>query len=180
MADEKDAKEKEAAPAAPKKILGMPLPQLAFAVLNLIVVLGGLAYTIQISLLYKKPAITESQVQEEIKKKLVKKVEPENGFFTESYSELIINLKGQQGGKPHFVQTEVAIACGSEKCLQQIKENKAKVLDAIQTVISQRSFTELGSLEAKFRIKHEIQTMVNSWLKDTAVTDVLFTTFLVM
>ncbi len=183
MADEKPAadasadKEKEA-PAGPKMIMGMPLPQFAFVAGNLLVMLGGLGFIVWASLLYKKPAITETQVVQKITKEATK-VQVGDGFFAESYPEMTITLKSPQGGKNHYATVEVTLICGSESCFQQVKANKAKIEDAIQTGISSRSYTELGSLEVKFRVKHEILGKVNSFLKDAAIVDVLFTSFLV-
>lgn len=179
MADAKDSKAEDAAPAGPKMIMGFPLPIFAFFAANLLITLGALGYITQISLFYTKPAITETQVQKEITKKVTKHTEEETGFFTENYPEMQINLRGQQGGKLHFAVIEVSIACGSENCLGQVKENKAKIQDAIQMAISKRTYTELGTLDTKFRIKHEILDQVNSWLKNTAATDILFTQFIV-
>lgn len=180
MADEKSAEKKDEAPAGPKMILGMPMPQFLFVVINTLVMLGGLGFIVWASLLYKKPAITDAQVVQEIVKKAEEpKIQIGDGSFFESYPEMMITLKGQQGGKIHYVSVEVAIRCGTEECLNQVKGNKAKIEDAIQTAISSRTYTELGSLDVKFRVKQDIMTRVNSTLKDTAIADVLFTSFLV-
>lgn len=178
MADEKP--EKEEAPAGPKMILGLPLPQFAFLAVNILVMLAGLGFIVWASLLYKKPPITDEQVVKEITKKAAKPVEENNGVFVENYPEMTITLKSQQGGKTHYAVVEVSLVCGSEKCLSQVKANRAKIEDAIQTSLSSRSYGELGSLEVKFRVKHEIAGRVNGFLKDAAVVDVLFTNFLVM
>lgn len=181
MADENaNEAQKEEAPAGPKMILGMPLPQFLFVLINTLVMLGGLGFIVWASLLYKKPAITNEQVVQEITKKAEEpKLQTGDGMFFESYPEMTITLKGQQGGKNHYVTAEVSLRCGSEECLNQVKANKAKIEDAIQTAISSRTYTELGSLEVKLRVKHEIMSRVNSFLQGTAVVDVLFTSFLV-
>lgn len=183
MADEKAPAEgaEAAAPAGPKMIMGLPLLTLIFAVLNVAVMGGGLYYVIFVNLLYKKPAITDEQVVNEIKKKeeSKKKLLDENGYFTENYAETVITLRSEQGGKPHYATVELSLVCGSENCISQLKGNKAKVEDVFQTAIGSRSYTELSSLDVKFRMKHEILSRINSILKDTAVTDVLFTNFLV-
>lgn len=181
MADEKAAEgKKEEAPAGPKMILGMPLPQFLFVVINILIMLGGLGFIVWASLLYKKPAITNDQVVKEIVKKVEEpKLQVGTGFFAESYPEMTITLKGQQGGKVHYATVEVSIVCGSEECVAQVRNNKAKIEDAIQNGLSSRTYTELGSLEVKFRVKHEIMSKVNGFLKDTAIIDVLFTSFLV-
>ena len=92
---------------------------------------------------------------------------------------MTITLRGEQGGKSRYATMESALVCGSESCKAQVEENKAKVLDIIQTVVSARSYTELTSLESKFRLKHEILNQINSFLKDTAAVDFLFTNFLI-
>jgi flagellar FliL protein len=184
MADEKAAegegKEKEEAPSGPTMILGMPLPQFLFVVVNALVMLGGIGFITWASLLYKKPAITNEQVEQAIKQEAEKpKIQVGDGYFVEAYSEMTITLRSIPGGKNHYATVEAALVCGSEDCLAQVKGNKAKIEDAIQTAISARSYTELGSLETKFRVKHEIQNKVNSFLEGTAIVDVLFTSFLV-
>lgn len=180
MADEKSEEKKDEAPAGPKMILGLPMPQFLFVVINALVMLGGLGFIVWASLLYKKPPITDEQAVKEIVKKAEEpKIVIGDGTFIESYSEMMITLKGQQGGKIHYVSVEAAIQCGSEACLNQVKANKAKIEDAIQSAISARTYTELSSLDVKFRVKQDIMTRVNSTLKDTAIVDVLFTSFLV-
>ena len=182
MADEKtpEGEQKESAPEGPKMILGLPLPLFGFAVANVLVMLAGLGFIIQAALLYKKPPITDDQVVREIQKKEEKEqIVIGDGFFTEDYPEMTITLRGQQGGKNRYATVEVSVVCGSDVCLNQVKGNKAKIEDAIQTVIGNRSYTELGSLDVKFRVKHEILGKVNSFLDKTAATDLLFTNFVV-
>jgi flagellar basal body-associated protein FliL len=182
MADEKspDGAKKDDAPAGPKLIMGIPLPTVIFAVLNLIVMGAGLAFIIQAALLYKKPPITDSQAIKEIQKKEEKEtIVLGDGFFTESYPEMTITLRGQRGGKNRYATVEVSVVCGSEVCLNQVKGNKAKIEDAIQTAVGSRSYTELSSLETKFRVKHEILSAINGFLEKTAAIDILFTNFVV-
>ena len=181
MAEEKKGEgEKEAAPEGPKKIMGLPLPQFLFVAVNILTMLGATGYIVQVSLLYKKPPITETQMREEIAKKEEKKaVETGDDFKPIGYPEQLITLRSAQGGKIHYASVETSIVCGSEECETQVKSIKSKVEDAIQSVISSRSYTELGSLETKFRIKHEILSKVNAELEDTAAVDVLFSNFTV-
>lgn len=177
-AAEKDAKEE--APAGPKMIMGMTIPVLAFVAVNVLVTLGATGFVVYASLLYKKPAITEEQVSHEVTKAEVKKAaEVGEDFLPVSYAEMTITLRGQAGGKSHYATIETTIVCGSEACKAQVEENRAKVEDAIQSALGARSFTELSSLETKFRVKHEILNKVNSFLKNTAAVDLLFTNFLI-
>lgn len=178
MADPKDDKKEDEAPAGPRMILGLPLPLFAFVAANVLVMAGGIGFITWASLLYKKPPITNDQVvKEEIKK--VEKQDPSAGVFTETYPETTITLKSTQGGRLRYVTVETVLLCPSATCLDQVKANKAKVEDAIQSSLSSRSYSELGSLEVKFRVKHEILSRVNSFLQNAAVTEILFTTFLV-
>jgi flagellar FliL protein len=182
MADEKAEKKDEAAekPAGPKKLLGMPMLQAIIVLANVLIMLGGMGYIVWASLIYKKPPITEPQAVKEITKKVEKATETTGkGVFTETYQEMTITLDSQKGGRNRYATVEVVLLCGSEECLTQVKGNRAKIEDAIQSTISSRSFSELASLEVKFRLKHELVGKVNSFLKEVAVVDVLFTTFLV-
>ncbi|RZA03317.1 MAG: flagellar basal body-associated FliL family protein [Proteobacteria bacterium] len=181
MADDKNPDgKKDDAPAGPKLIMGFPLPQVIFALANVLVMIGGLYFIITAALLYKKPPITDSQAVQEIQKKEEKApLDIGDGYFTESYPETTITLRGQRGGKNRYATVEVSVVCGSELCLSQVKGNKAKIEDAIQTAVGNRSYTELGSLDVKFRVKHEILSTVNGFLEKTAATDILFTNFVV-
>jgi flagellar FliL protein len=180
MADAKEEKTEEAPEAGPKKILGLPLPVFIFAAVNLLVMAGAFAFIAYASLVHKKPAITEVLAQSEITKVEKKKAAAaEQEFIPISYPEMTITLRSEQGGKTHYATVEATLVCGSEECEAQVKENKAKVEDSIQTVLSARSYLELSSLDTKFRMKHEILGRVNSYLKETAVIDLLFTGFLV-
>jgi len=177
MADPKDEKE-ATAPAGPKMILGLPLLTFIFVAVNILVMAGGVGFITWASLIYKKPRITnEEVVKEEIKK--VAKSEAASGIFTETYPESTITLRSTQGGRFRYVTVETVLLCPTAACLDQVKANKAKVEDAIQSSLSSRSYQELDTLEVKFRVKHEVLSKVNSFLNDTAATDILFTTFLV-
>lgn len=172
----------DAPPAGPKIIMGMPLLIFIFFALNALVMLGGTGYIFWAMMLYKKPPVTNTQVVTEIQKKMAKKIldTPKGGdFFVETYAEMTVNLRSPAGGKPHYCTVEVALACPNERCQNQLKSLKAKVEDTVQTAIAERSFSELTSLETKFRLKHEITQKVNALLKETAIIDVYFQSFVV-
>lgn len=180
---EKEAQEKDGAaeaPAGPKLIMGMTIPVLAFVAVNVLVSIGATAFIVHASLLYKKPAITEEQVSHELTK-AAQKAATEIGdeYLPIGYAEMTITLRGQRGGKSHYATVETTLVCGSESCKMQVEDNRAKVEDAIQSALGARSYTELASLETKFRVKHEILNRVNSFLKGTAAVDLLFTNFLI-
>jgi len=158
----------------------MPLPMFAFVAVNVLVMAGAFAYIVHASLLYKKPSITGAQVESEITKaEKAKAVDMGSDYIVINYTEMTVTLRGQQGGKPHFATIETSIVCGTEACKAQLEENRAKVEDAIQSVVGARSYSELASLEVKFRVKHEILGRVNSFLRNTAALDLLFTNFLI-
>lgn len=182
MAEEKNAAEKDGKelPAGPKMILGMPLPMFAFVAVNVLVMAGAFAFIVHASLVYKKPSITDAQVEAEITKAEKKKaVNVGDEYLVIAYPEMTVTLKGAKGGKTHYATIETALVCGTESCKSQVEDNRAKVEDAIQSALGSRSYTELGSLEVKFRVKHEILGVVNTFLKDTAAVDLLFTSFLI-
>ena len=170
------------APAGPKLIMGLPLPLFAFTAVNLLAMIGGIGYIIWVSLIYQKPPITEEYASQDIQKTLEQKVADHEVNAQEilvPLSEMTILLKTARGGKSHYITVKAFLSCPSQDCADQAKALKAKADDAIQTAFSARSFTELSQLETKFRIKHEIITKVNSFLKDTAITDLYFEEFIV-
>ena len=180
MAEEQKETKKEA-PSGPKVIMGLPLLLFIFFTLNILVTLGALGLIIHSQLIYKKPPITDDQVETELQKKIdTKKVDSEKAsVFTEVFPPMTINLRGQQGGRGHFASVETVILCPTDVCLAQVKTFRAVIEDSIQESIGAHSLSEMASLETKFRIKHEILSKVNSLLKGTAATEVLFTSFVV-
>ena len=184
MAEEKDKADAAAeAPAGPKIIMGMTIPVLAFVALNVLTMLGGLGYIVFASLLYKPKPILEEQVVAEISKKVEKKSAADGtgdgDIHVEAFAEMTVNLKGVTGGKNHFATVEPALECSSAGCLAQVKQYKAKIEDLIQTKIASKSFTELGALETRFRLRHEIIQEINTFITDGAVTNLYFTSFVV-
>ena len=182
MAEEKNAAEKDVSdvPVGPKLIMGMPIPVFAFVALNVLVMAGAFAFIVHASLVYQKPAITDAQVESEVTTAEKKKaIDLGQEYIVINYPEMTVTLRGQQGGRPHFATVETSLVCGTESCKAQVEENRAKVEDAIQSVLGARSYSELGSLEVKFRVKHEILGHVNSFLKNTAAVDFLFTNLLI-
>jgi flagellar basal body-associated protein FliL len=174
------AEAKAEAPAGPKMIMGLPIVQVAFYGANALVMLGALGYIVYVSLIYKKPPIMEAPSRTEItKREEAKLAAAGDGYFPVNFPEQLVTLRSAQGGKIHYCTVETTIVCGSETCEAQMKELKPKVQDAVQSIIAGRSYTELGSLDAKFRIKHEVLSRVNAELKNTAALDVLFTSFTV-
>lgn len=183
MAD-KEEKTEAAAPAGPKMIMGMTIPVLAFALINLLTMLGGLGYIVFASLLYHPKPILDEQVVAEIAKKAEKKAAADatagdGDIHVEAFSEMTVNLKGVTGGKDHFATIEPALECTNAACIEQVKEYKAKIEDLIQSKISTKSFTELGALETRFRLRHEIIQEINSFITAGAVTNLYFTSFVV-
>jgi flagellar protein FliL len=182
MADEKVAAEGGAeAPAGPKLIMGMPLPIFILIAVNSLVMIGGIGFVYYVKFVHKPPMVTEEKVVAEIKKKVEKTAAAEdpNAIFTENFAEMTINLRTTPGGANHYATVEVALECNSEVCLGQVKSNKTKIEDAIRMGVSGKSFTELNSLETKFRLKHELLKQINTYLKNTTVTNLYFTNFIV-
>lgn len=179
MAEEKKEATAAEVPKGPKIIMGLPLISFLILAINSLVLLGGFGYVYWVSMIYKPPMITEHVAQEEIKKVAKKAVEIGDEYLIDAHQERTITLSGAKGAKLHYAVIEFALVCGNESCLQQVKLNKAKVDDIVQTALGRRTYTELGSLEIKFRVKHEIITEINGFLKDTVLKDFLFTNFLI-
>lgn len=176
-----------AAPAAevkpPRLILGFPLLVAVLLVLNLLVMTGGVGFLGWYKLVRKTPVLTETQAAKEIEAKVAPKtavaVPHGDGKYLETYAERTINLRSMRGALSHYVTLEIVLECPTEECLRQAKNLRSKVEDTIQSAISRRSYTELSSLEAKFRLKHEMLSKINGFLRDTVATELYFTSFII-
>jgi flagellar basal body-associated protein FliL len=183
MADEKKPAEGAAAeaPKQPKIILGFPLPIFILIALNLLVMSGGLGYLTWFKILRKSPVLTEESAEKQVLSAAKPAVTtPVNtGIFTEVYPERTINLRSARGGTSHYVTVEVAIECGNEECQQALKAIRAKVEDTIQSSFAQKSYTELSTVDAKFRMRHQMLEKINSFLLKSPALDLYFSSLII-
>ncbi len=183
--DDLDAKsdDGEEAPRGPMMIMGQSLPVFLLIVLNVICVSGGLGYIYYMKKVYKSPIVKERQELEKIRAAARKEREAllavDGQVRILRLPEMNVNLRTQVGGKNHYANFAVALACNNQVCMDELKVFRAKIEDEIQTLVGTRSFNELSMGESIYRLKHSITKKVNSVIREGTVTDTFFYSYLV-
>lgn len=166
----------------PMRIAGLSLPVFILALLNFLVMAGGLGAVVYFRLIYKPPIITEQMAMQEVEKENNKVKEAEAELDTRKTLDLpplIINLRTERGGKNHYASVKVVIECSNEACFQELTDAKPQLLDSVQSTIAKRSYSELIQGYTKFRIRHEITRLANSITTQGDVTNAYFSQFTV-
>jgi flagellar FliL protein len=169
MSDSKPA----AAEEKPKKTGQILI--LLFAVLNLAVVGGGAYFAYAATLGWQAPKITE----ESLEKDLASKADDEKfAPYIFTMDKFTVNL----GGEPkRTIRIEVSLQMLGKEGFEEIMtpDSRAKARDKIVSVLNEKTFTDLESIQGKLFLKDTIAMEVNSVLKDGVVKDVFFSDFVV-
>lgn len=169
----------------PLRIAGLSLPLLILALLNILIMLGGMGAVVYFRLLYQPPVITNTQAIKDIekveKKKVVSKEDQADLIdrVAVPLPNLIINLRTQQGGKNRYASVNIVLECSNQACSDEINNLKPKLLDSIRMAVAKRSYAELVQSNTKFRMKHEITRLANSLIEGGNVTNTYFSQFIV-
>ena len=143
-------------------------------------VLGLFAYT---KLIFKRPAITESQERAKIaksvetapagdrSKRVVMNLEP-----------LTVNLDNYTGndGKPkaHYITVTLALELRGAGDQAKIDSSKPAILDRIIQNLSKKKFEELNQVQGRYVFKSQVIDEANEYLKSPLVTEVYLLDFL--
>lgn len=169
MADAQKTEEKSGG-----KNLGKIL-QIVFAVVNLAVTGGGAFLVYKSTLGWQSPIITEAQMMSDLKQEMK---EDESRPYIYTMDKFVVNLGGQPQRTIRLeVNLEMLGKDGFEEVLD--RENKAKTRDKILTLLNEKNFSELESIQGKLFLKDRIAFEVNSLLRKGVVKDVFFTDFVV-
>jgi flagellar basal body-associated protein FliL len=90
------------------------------------------------------------------------------GMFT-------VNLKGSGGGRVLRMEVQVE----SPKGIPQVKANHALLRDAVITLVSDYSWSDVEGLEGKTRLRDELLQRMNALLPSPLIERVYFTDFIV-
>lgn len=169
MADDKAAK----APDKPSNI--GQLLTILFAVVNLAVVGGGAYLAYASTLGWQAPKITEESLEMD----LASKAEDERfAPYIFTMDKFTVNL----GGEPkRTIRIEVSLQMLGKDGFEEIMtpDSRAKARDKIVSVLNEKTFSELESIQGKLFLKDTIAADVNSILKEGVVKDVFFSDFVV-
>ena len=167
-------KEQAPAAAAGPKNTGKLL-QIIFAVINLSVMGGGTYLVYASTMGWESPQITEEQAERELASA---SDEADLTPLIYTMDTFTVNL----GGEPkRTVRLEVNLQMLGKEGFEEVMEpdNRARTRDRIVRMLSDKSFSELDSIQGKLFLKDKIAKEVNSTLRRGVVKDVFFSDFVV-
>jgi len=98
----------------------------------------------------------------------------EEGLYY-SIENLIINPAKSEGER--YLIASLTIEIDDSKALTQIETQHAEVVDRINTLLSQRTVSQLNSINDRNEIKKEISMVINELLNKKSVRNLYFTKF---
>lgn len=169
MAEEKK-EEKAAAPPAKKANTALLL-QLIFSVVNLAVVGGGAYFVYASTLGYQSPSISDEDLAHETIEQASTADEAPYVYTMEKFT---INLAGEP---KRTIRLEVNLQMLGKDGFEEIMnaENRARSRDRINRLLSEKTFSELDTIQGKLFLKDKIASDVNQILHRGVVKDVFFT-----
>ncbi len=97
--------------------------------------------------------------------------------FLTSIPPLTINLADP--GTPRYLRLGIDVEATSQQAVNDIKNNNAKIRDAIIILLSSKKYDDLASADGKFTLKHEIISRMNQILGAPRIVQIYFTDFVV-
>ena len=88
----------------------------------------------------------------------------------------IVNLQDNSGTRYLKVTVNLELASGSP---DELEAYKAKIRDSLIILLSSKSYSDIGTVEGKYRMRDEIVARVNQYLKDSKVETAYFTEFVI-
>lgn len=174
------AEEKKAEGGAPSSggssKLGLIL-QIVFAVVNLGVVGGGAFLVYKNTIGYHYPQITEDELQKIEQSSMSASSEDEKPFYF-TMDKFNVNLRGEPKRTIRLeVNVELLGGDGYEEIMTP--DNRAKARDRLITLLAQKNYSELETLQGKLFLKDSIAKEINALMAKGVVKDIYFTDFVV-
>lgn len=174
MADKKEESKSEG-----KKLpMGMIL-QLLFAIVNLSITGLGAFWVYSATIGYHSPSISEEQLEAEKEKEdHALAVSGESGPLVYTMDKFTVNLAGEP---MRTIRVEVNLEMLGKEGFEEIIDNetRAKARDQIVRILSEKSYSDLESIQGKLFLKDRIATDLNGLLTQGTVKDVYFSEFVV-
>lgn len=89
----------------------------------------------------------------------------------------IVNLLGNQGKR--YLKARIDLEVGSDDLVQEIKDRKSQLRDAVLLLLAGKSFADISSPEGKSALRNELIAGINEILKKGPVNTLYFTEFVV-
>jgi flagellar FliL protein len=172
MADDKQRIEKgEVKEETARK--GLPVKLIVIMLVPIFLIAGGL-------IAWKKGALDSllgSGQKEALAGKIEKKRGPPDMGPIYSLESFIVNLNEPLGKR--YLKAKIELELVKEEVRPEIDRRLPQFRDAILTMLSSKSYTEISDLSGKFQLRAEIMSMLNSYLNTGKIANVYFTEFIV-
>jgi flagellar FliL protein len=154
----------------PKKFAGKKLILFIVAPLVLLLVLGGVAFTLMGGGDETDVAHAEADEPAPVE-------EPREVLFYD-LPDMLVNLNSA-GRKASYLKVKVALEVDRQSALKDLEEKMPRVIDDFQIYLRELRLEDLNGSAGMFRLKEELLRRVNTSLYPTKVKDVLFKEMLV-
>ena len=149
-----------------------------FIILGLLLVLLGVGGLFAYKTFFaKKENPVEKAKKEELKKieEEIKKAEKPGIMY--NLGSLIVNLADQDAAT--FLKVSITLELDNQKVQQQVEQRLPEIKDAIISLISSKTSSEIKTPEGQEKLKEEILKRVNAILPAGGVRNVYFTEFII-
>jgi flagellar protein FliL len=168
-AEEKVEQEGQSAQESePKK--GLPLNLIIIGILAVCLAGGGF-FVWKSGLISKFTGKKEATAE---KKTETEKTETLSMYELESF---IVNLSGGSGN--NYLKIKITLETNKEELKTEMEKRLPQFRDAILSLLSSKTYTEVKTLEGKSQIRAEIMATMNQYLKTGKITNVYFSDFIV-
>lgn len=99
---------------------------------------------------------------------------PGTMFPLESF---IVNLAGSEGKR--FLKITIDLELDKAEAAEEVKARLPQVKDSILILLSSKSFEEIYTVQGKFKLRDEVISRTNSFLKTGKVKNIYFTEFVI-
>lgn len=89
----------------------------------------------------------------------------------------VVNLQDHSGTR--YLKLTIGVELDSNQSKKRLKRLKPKVRNSLIILLSSKSFTEIGSIQGKYKLRDEIVDRINYILQGDKVKTVYFTEFVV-
>lgn len=150
-----------------------PLLLKVFALLTVLISLGGAGVVYFNTLGYVKPSATDESLQREL---AALEESLSKGPVIYTMPAFNTNLSGVP---KRLIRMELSLEMLDENGFAEVVQLSAGAKDSIVKILNDKSFDELETVQGKLRLKNQIVGQINSYLRTGIVKNVYFSDFVV-
>ncbi len=94
-----------------------------------------------------------------------------------SMEAFIVNLADPMGKR--YLKVRMDIELDEDKVMPEVEKRLPQLRDTIVSVLSSKTYDDIGGLDGKMQLRAELMTMLNQFLRTGKITNIYFTEFIV-